>query len=238
MFKELAAKAQQAGTKLAAQVKEQQQKLAQKNSEGGGQYCCAHSLNHLNKLWLTIYIFTLFPYAASPVSPNDSFTTETENALRLVQIQNRTLRDRLRTTAEDNERLKDQLRQLSSHTPRAGDHFTLDDSPAAQSDPRMEAVLSENERLNDQVGQMKDLVRHAEDHAAAADLMAQQVQALQDELARVKELAAEERSKAARDVQNQLSAGQTELEKFKEEALIAFAAREAAEQASQQAQQD
>lgn len=44
-FKDLAAKAQQAGTKLAAQVKEQQQKYAQKAQEGTGMFMITSTAN-------------------------------------------------------------------------------------------------------------------------------------------------------------------------------------------------
>lgn len=52
-------------------------------------------------------------HAAAAAATTES---ETENALRLIQIQNSALRDRLRAAAEENECLKDRLHQISSST--------------------------------------------------------------------------------------------------------------------------
>lgn len=230
-FKDLAAKAQQAGTKLAAQVKEQQQKYAQKSQEG--------------------------TVATTDHRPADEFASENENALRLVQIQNKALRDRLRAAADENERLKDQVHQLtSSSTPRSNGQGLINQADGADAgnsssvaQPRLAALVAENEQLKEQIAELKALVRTAEEHAEVADAASKQIELLQAELVKEREQAvhaAASAAAAAVGAKKNVSASQEQelislqqaFEKLRGDMAVAVAAREAAEAASQQAQEE
>eukprot|EP00890_Picochlorum_soloecismus_P001301 jgi/Picsp_1/2171/NSC_05636-R1_protein grip len=81
-FRELATRAQEAGARIASQVKEQQSKFGNRSIVAGSQD-----------------------------SKQIQRESETETALKLVQFQNKALRDRLRSTAAENERLHEMLKQ-------------------------------------------------------------------------------------------------------------------------------
>jgi chromosome segregation ATPase len=260
-FKGLAQKAQEAGTKLAAQVKEQQQKFAaaQKSQEGTGKIT-DHFSTAIFKIQFKL-ILTSFPLfqiltVATTSSPQDEFTSETENALRLVQIQNKALRDRLRSAADENERLKDQVHQLSTSNNTRGNAQELINQPdggvdaSSSTSPRLAAVVAENEQLREEIAELKDLVRRAEEHAEIADVANQQVKSLQADLVKEREeaaqavaaaaaaLAAAEKNLSSSPHEQELFSLQQELETTRGDMSVAVAAREAAEAASQQAQEE
>lgn len=76
-----------------------------------------------------------------------------ENALRLLQIQNRSLRDRLKAAAEENERLKDQVKcQISQQKLQQ----------ATQQHPEID-LLAENEKLKDDIARLTSAVHVMEE---------------------------------------------------------------------------
>jgi chromosome segregation ATPase len=74
---------------------------------------------------------------------------EMENALRLLQIQNRSLRDRLKAAAEENERLQDQVSQQKLQQ-------------ATQQHPEID-LLAENEKLKDDIARLTSAVHVMEE---------------------------------------------------------------------------
>jgi chromosome segregation ATPase len=78
---------------------------------------------------------------------------EMENALRLLQIQNRSLRDRLKAAAEENERLKDQVKSQVSQQKL---------QQTAQQHPEID-LLAENEKLKDDIARLTSAVHVMEE---------------------------------------------------------------------------
>lgn len=91
--------------------------------------------------------------ALGPGEMSQELKSELENALRLLQIQNRSLRDRLKNTVEENERLKDQLSQ----------HQNKEDFMHHNHDTDL---LAENEKLKDDLSRLTSVVHVMEEREA------------------------------------------------------------------------
>lgn len=143
-FKEFASRAQEAGIRIAAQVKDQQNKLTNRTKERGKvptalwlsrgsrgigatnirrlrtdllalQHC---SLLNMRMMMMMMCVEQVGLYNQGREGSQEeeerrlAVESETETALKLVQYQNRALRDRLRSSANENERLHEMLKQL------------------------------------------------------------------------------------------------------------------------------
>ncbi|KAI8102187.1 hypothetical protein M9435_005793 [Picochlorum sp. BPE23] len=148
-FNELATRAQEAGVKLAAQVKDQQHRLANRNSSKGQEQ-------------------------------TEAAESEQETALRLVQFQNKALRDRLRSTAIENERLHELLKEYRASGPQGhvvkeskenvpdGEQTSL----VEQLEERVKGFESERERMRKTIDSLEaDLKEERERYAANMDDM-------------------------------------------------------------------
>jgi len=205
-FKEFAAKAQEAGTRFAAQVKEQQQKMAQRTSQPGAFYksinqsCPSPSQVSPPLVSSTAEALSLLHrshpspvfFAGGEHIDGRHESAEMETALKLMQIQNKALRDRLRAAADENERLKDQLQQRdnllhgpdgSIRTSRDSPHISRSESSQATAEEEEEE--DETKQLRDQLQTLAELLRRSEERAAAADDLRIQLASMQHELAAV-----------------------------------------------------
>ena len=131
-FKEFAQKASQAGTKFASQMKEQQQRLSQRFNEGG------------------------------TMRPVDRFgTTESngdEETVRLLQLQNDTLRERLRELLKRNEEL-----ERAQHSSLSGSVLAGESSPAVPADVQrtQEDLEQEKQQMTVEIKRLKQSLEKA-----------------------------------------------------------------------------